>query len=35
MPKTPAPGAYEPESVFEAARKKNKGFGFGSGRGEM
>lgn len=35
MPKTPAPGSYEAESVFEKSRKSGKGFGFGSGRSEM
>lgn len=35
MPKTPAPGSYEAESIFEKSRKSGKGFGFGSGRNEM
>lgn len=35
MPKTPAPGTYESETLFETSKRKNKGTGFGSGRGEM
>ena len=35
LPTTPPPGAYEKSTLFEEAKIKNKGFCFGSGRGDM